>query len=327
MSNQALTPIEVTFICTEAEHGMRLDQALAIACPDYSRSRLQSWIKSDKVTIDGEVVNKQRTPVHNGQTLRLQATPTLSVQESWQAPQDIPLNILYHDDDIIVINKPAGLVVHPGTGNPDKTLVNALLHFDANLAELPRAGIVHRLDKDTTGVMVVARSLVAHTHLVRQLQERSLKREYQALVRGDIISGGTIDAPIDRHPSNRLKMAVVEHSKREAITHYRVSKRFGNMTLLNVMLETGRTHQIRVHMQHIKHPLIGDPTYAGRLQIPAGLNEAQRTHLLAFRRQALHAKALTLTHPVSGELTTFTAPRPDDLQQLLDVLTDDSQAE
>jgi len=235
------------------------------------------------------------------------------------APQDIPLNIIHEDEALLVINKPAGLVVHPAPGNPDRTLVNALLHYCPALAELPRAGIIHRIDKDTTGLMVVAKTLTAHTQLVQQLQAREIKREYLALVKGEMISGSSIDQPIGRHPSQRTKMAVVGKGK-PAITHYRIKQRFGHYTLLHVQLETGRTHQIRVHLAYIHHPIVGDPTYGGRLQFPKDISEDLQQTLTHFKRQALHAWRLTLDHPVSKQQLSFQAEPPADFVKLIDQL-------
>ena len=236
-----------------------------------------------------------------------------------------PLDVLYEDDAVFVIDKPAGLVVHPGAGNADGTLVNALLHRDPSLAALPRAGIVHRLDKDTSGVMVVARTLPAHTALVTQLSSREVHRQYLAVVTGALVSGGTADAPIDRHPRDRLRMAVREDG-RDAITHFRLRERFRAHTALECRLETGRTHQIRVHMAHLKHPIVGDPLYGGSLKLPKGASEELVAALRGFKRQALHAETLEFVHPVSGEAIRCTAPVPDDLQALLAALRVDAAA-
>ncbi len=283
----------------------RLDQALAELFPQYSRARLQSWIKSGHVLVDGKIL-KPRDKVHSGQNIIL--TPIIEPQEQWEA-QKIPLNIIYEDDDIIVINKPAGLVVHPGAGVRDKTMLNALLHHAPELAKLPRAGIIHRLDKDTSGLLVIARNLEAHTKLVAELQARNIKREYEAVVVGVMTAGGTIDAPIGRHPKDRKRMAVVDSGK-PAITHYRVIKRFTSHTHIKVMLETGRTHQIRVHMAYIHYPIVGDPVYGGN-----------RAKYKNFKRQALHAKYLALIHPRTGKQMEWEAPLPDDMRQLLKELS------
>ena len=298
--------------------GRRLDRTLAELLPDYSRSRLQQWIKAGQVEIDGRVV-RPREPVAGGEwvTVVLPWEPETVAQA-----QAIPLTVRYEDEDLLVIDKPAGLVAHPAAGNPDGTLVNALLHYAPELAALPRAGLVHRLDKDTTGLLVVARSLRAHTSLVVQLQARTLEREYQAVVTGVMTAGGRIEAPIGRHPVDRKRMAVVAHGK-PAVTHYRVLRRFRAHTHLWLKLETGRTHQIRVHLAHLRYPVVGDPVYGGRRHLPAGLNERCRAILQAFPRQALHAARLALTHPGSGERLQWQAELPADLVELLTALVED----
>lgn len=312
-----LTPkvVQYTFTVPESLSGARLDYALAQLLQDYSRSRLQQWIKAKQVLVDGEAL-PAKSKVFAGQIISVNAF--IEEEIPWQA-QDIDLNICYEDDDILVINKPPGLIVHPGAGNPDKTLVNALLHHAPTLAQVPRAGIVHRLDKDTSGLLVVAKNLTAHKVLVEQLQARKVKREYLALVNGTLISGGTIEASIARHPSIRTRMAVVEDGK-EAITHYWVKQRFTAHTLLKILLETGRTHQIRVHLAFIDYPIVGDPVYGGRFKLPAGCSDEVKTQLQNFKRQALHAFRLSLDHPISKIHLEWEAPIPDDLQQLLDVL-------
>ena len=279
----------------------RLDQALAELFPEYSRARLQAWIKAGQITVDDKIL-KPRDKIHTGQNIIV--NPIIEPQERWEA-QQIPLDIIYEDDDIIIINKPPGLVVHPGAGTRDKTMLNALLHHAPELAKLPRAGIIHRLDKDTSGLLVVARNLKSHTKLVTELQHHNIKREYEAIVVGVMTAGGTVDAPIGRHPKDRKRMAVVPSGK-PAITHYRVIKRFKAHTHIKVMLETGRTHQIRVHMAHIHYPILGDPVYGG--------NKAKYKN---FPRQALHAKCLGLIHPATGEQMEWQAPLPDDMQGLL----------
>jgi len=304
---------------TEQFAGQRLDAALASMFPDYSRSRLQQWIRDGQVLLDGEVV-KPRTKLVGDEVLELNLQPQ-SQPDEFQ-PQDIPLNIVYEDESIIVLNKPAGLVVHPAAGHADGTLVNALLHFDADLARIPRAGIVHRLDKETTGLMVVARNLRAHKHLVEALQQRNVKREYQAVVQGVITAGGTIDAPIGRHVRDRIRMCVRDDGK-PATTHYRVIRRFRDHSHVQMQLESGRTHQIRVHMQHIRHPIIGDPVYAGRQRIPSQAGHELIELLRNFKRQALHAFRLSLLHPQSGKSLSWRSPLPDDMVQLLAVLQTD----
>jgi 23S rRNA pseudouridine1911/1915/1917 synthase len=301
--------------------GRRFDAVLAELLPEFSRSRLAEWIKSGEALLDGRQV-RPRDPVRGGERISLQAVLETA---SHDLPEDIALSILYQDDAVIVLDKPAGLVVHPGAGNPGGTLVNALLHHDPALALLPRAGIVHRLDKDTSGVMVVARTLPAHTSLVAQLSERDVHRQYLAVVVGALVSGGTVSAPIDRHPRDRIRMAVREDG-RDATTHYRLRERFRAHTALECRLETGRTHQIRVHMQHLKHPIIGDPLYGGALKLPKGATEDLVTALRGFKRQALHAETLEFAHPSSGEPVRSTAPVPDDMQRLMRSLREDSAA-
>lgn len=293
--------------------GLRLDKVAAELFPEHSRGRLQNWIKEGDLRLDDDsAACKQK--VRGGEWLSLDAVAEEVVED--YAPEEMPLDVLYTDEHLVIINKPAGLVVHPAAGNWSGTLLNGLLYHFPELAMIPRAGIVHRLDKDTSGIMMVARSLVAHTRLVEALQSREIKREYIALVEGSFVAGGTVEAPIGRHPVDRKKMAVVFTGK-EAITHYRVAQRFHGFTLLDVSLETGRTHQIRVHMAHIKHPLLGDSVYAGRQRIPKGVAEEIATLIRRFPRQALHARRLTLSHPVSVEEMSWEAPVPDDLVQLL----------
>jgi len=296
--------------------GMRLDQCLAEIFPDYSRSKLQTWIKSGRVLVDGEAM-KGREKLDGGEEIELDAEPEMVIEDN---AEDIPLNIVYEDDAILIINKPAGLVVHPAVGNWSGTLVNALLHHAPNLATLPRAGIVHRIDKDTSGLLMIAKTLQAHTSLVEQLQERSIEREYLALVKGWMTAGGCVDEPIGRHPVDRKRNAVRRDGK-EAITHYRLEQRFKRHTLIRVKLETGRTHQIRVHMSHINYPLVGDQVYGGRFQMPADCNPALADALRSFKRQALHAARLGLEHPETGEYMEWEAPMPADMQNLIDLLT------
>ena len=301
--------------------GRRLDAVLAELFPEYSRSRLSAWIKSGHVTVDGAPA-RPRDAVHGGEAVALDAFE--DVQTRAEA-EDIPLDLLYEDEHVFVLDKPAGLVVHPGAGNPAGTLVNALLHRDPALDKLPRAGIVHRLDKDTTGLMVVARTLPAHTALVAQLAARQVHRQSRAVVVGALVSGGTADAAIDRHPRDRLRMAVREDGK-DAVTHYRLRERFRAHTALECRLETGRTHQIRVHMAHLKQPIVGDPLYGGPLRLPKGASEELVEALRGFRRQALHAEVLEFAHPVGGESIRCEAPLPDDMRQLLRLLREDTAA-
>ena len=299
--------------------GRRLDQALAELVQEYSRSRLQQWIRAGQVTVDARTARVRET-VHGGEQVRIEAE---IAEQTVDAAEPIELAIVHEDADLLVINKPAGLVVHPAAGNPSGTVLNALLHHDASLAALPRAGIVHRLDKHTSGLMVVARNLRAHKQLVDALQARSVRREYLAVVNTVLTAGGTIDAPIGRHPVDRKRMAVIAGGK-PAITHFRVVTRYRAHTLIRVSLETGRTHQIRVHMAHNRTPIVGDPVYGGRLRLPAGASEALRTALGTFRRQALHATRLELQHPGSGALVSWEAGVPADLAELMAVLERDA---
>ncbi|WP_024867793.1 23S rRNA pseudouridine(1911/1915/1917) synthase RluD [Pseudoxanthomonas suwonensis] len=301
--------------------GRRFDAVLAELFPEYSRSRLAAWIKSGDALLDGEAA-RPRDPVKGGETVSLAAVAEIQTEA---VAEDIPLDVLYEDPHLFVLDKPAGLVVHPGAGNPAGTLVNALLHRDPGLAVLPRAGIVHRLDKDTSGVMVVARTLEAHTGLVAQLAAREVHRQYLAVVVGSLVSGGTADAPIDRHPRDRLRMAVREDG-REAVTHFRLRERFRAHTALECRLETGRTHQIRVHMQHLRHPIVGDPLYGGPLKLPRGATGELAAGLRSFKRQALHAEVLEFAHPLTGEPVRVSAPLPADMVQLLQVLREDTRA-
>jgi 23S rRNA pseudouridine1911/1915/1917 synthase len=311
-------PIRLAARIPAEQAGRRLDQVLAELFPDYSRSRLSQWIKAGQVRLD-EHLPRPRDPVQGGEQVVIEAE--LEPEGRVEA-EDIPLEILHEDASILVLHKPAGLVVHPAAGNPAGTLQNALLHHDPDLAALPRAGIVHRLDKDTSGLMVVARSLAAHKALVDQLQARTMGREYEAVVQRVLAAGATIDAPIGRHGVDRKRMAVVRGGK-PAVTHYRVLERFRGHTHVRVRLETGRTHQIRVHMAHIHCPLVGDPVYGGRPRVPKGSSEALRQALRAFPRQALHAVRLTLRHPVGGEEMSWEIPLPEDMRQLLAILRDD----
>ena len=303
--------------------GKRFDQALAEMFPDFSRSRLTEWIKSGDALLDGQP-SRPRAPVRGGETVALNVRTEV---ETTALAEDIPFEIVFQDADVLVVNKPAGLVVHPGAGNPRGTLVNALLHFDPRMNELPRAGIVHRLDKDTSGLMVVARSLRSHSALVEQLSEREVHRQYVAVVTGPMIAGGTVNAPIGRHATDRVRQAVVKEGQgREAITHYRVRERFRAHTVLECRLETGRTHQIRVHMAHAKHPLIGDPLYGGSFKLPKAATPDLVEMLRSFKRQALHAEKLAFVHPVSGETISTEAPIPADMQALIATLRADTAA-
>ncbi|ELN0125927.1 23S rRNA pseudouridine(1911/1915/1917) synthase RluD [Pseudomonas aeruginosa] len=301
--------------------GQRLDQIAAQLFPEHSRSRLAGWIKDGRLTVDGAVL-RPRDIVHSGAQLVLEAEQ--EAQGEWLA-QDIELEIVYEDEHILVIDKPAGLVVHPAAGHQDGTLLNALLYHVPDIANVPRAGIVHRLDKDTTGLMVVAKTLEAHTKLVAQLQARSVSRIYEAIVIGVITSGGTIDAPIGRHGVQRQKMAVVDAGK-VAVSHYRVLERFRAHTHTRVKLETGRTHQIRVHMSHIGYPLVGDPVYGGRFRIPPVASQTLVQTLREFPRQALHARFLELDHPATGVRMKWESPLPEDFLWRLSLLRQDREA-
>lgn len=296
--------------------GARLDQIAARLFPDYSRARLQLWIKSGELRVDGGL-RKPRDKLMAGEELVVDAE--VEDEERWQ-PEAIDLDIVYEDEAVLVVDKPVGLVVHPAAGHAGGTLLNALLAHCADLASVPRAGIVHRLDKDTSGLMVVAKTLAAQNHLVEQLQARTVSREYEAVVYGAMTGGGRVEAAIGRHPHQRQKMAVVAHGGKEAITHYRLLQRFQHHTHIRCMLETGRTHQIRVHMAHIRHPLIGDALYAGRPRIPPGASEILIDSLRGFPRQALHARRLSLIHPASGEQCQWQSPLPADISELLAVL-------
>ena len=301
--------------------GQRLDQVAAQLFDEYSRSRLTAWIKEGRLTVDDAVL-RPKDVVHGGAMLSLQAEQ--EAQGEWVA-QDIPLNIVYEDEHILVIDKPAGLVVHPAAGHADGTLLNALLHHVPDIVNVPRAGIVHRLDKDTTGLMVVAKTLQAQTKLVDQLQKRSVSRIYECICIGVITSGATVDAPIGRSSANRQRMAVIDGGK-PAVTHYRVLERFRSHTHVRVKLETGRTHQIRVHMTHAGYPLVGDPLYAGRFRIPPAASPTLVQTLKEFPRQALHARFLELEHPATGQRMKWTSPLPEDLVWLLSLLRQDNES-
>ncbi len=320
MSN-AFEKIQLQAIVPEYLFGKRLDQALAEMFPDYSRSRIKDWILADQVQIDGKIVNKPREKLLGNENIEIEAS--VEAQEQHVA-QDIDLNIVYEDDDILVINKPINLVVHPGAGNSDGTVLNALLNHVPDIATVPRAGIVHRLDKDTSGLMVVAKTIPAQTHLVEQLQAREISREYEAVVIGTMVAGGLVDAPIGRHPTKRTSMAVRESGK-PAVTHYRVKEKFRAHTHVRLKLETGRTHQIRVHMAHLRYPLVGDQLYAGRPILPKSSEQPMIDMLRGFKRQALHAAQLELSHPITGEWMSWQAELPEDIQALLSVLKEDTK--
>ncbi|CDZ79138.1 Ribosomal large subunit pseudouridine synthase D [Legionella massiliensis] len=302
-------------------HGQRLDVVLAQLFPDYSRSQLSTWLKEGSITLN-QRHGKPKDKVLGGEQVEMNIDlASLAADKDSYQPEAIPLDIIYEDEQVLIINKPAGLVVHPGAGNREHTLVNALLHHAPSLEHLPRAGIIHRLDKDTTGLLVTAKTLPAHTSLVRQMQAREIQRNYLTLVQGHLISGGEIDTFYGRHPRNRLKMAVCQQG-RQAVTLYSIRKQYQEFTLLNVQLLTGRTHQIRVHMAYINHPVVGDPLYGGRPRFPSQATEELRELFSNFQRQALHACKLSFNHPQSGELLTFEATLPDDFQSLIAALDD-----
>lgn len=312
-----------TYISLKAEvpedlSGSRLDQIAAKLFPDYSRSRLQSWIKEGSLLVNSQKL-RPRDRVNEGDVLQIDAQ--LEVAERW-VPQDLPLEIVFEDEHLLILNKAANVVVHPAAGHGDGTLLNGLLYRYPALAELPRAGIIHRLDKDTTGLMVVAKSLIAHGSLVKQMQAREISREYEAVVQGVLTGGGTVDKALGRHPVSRKKRAIVELGQ-EAITHYRVRERFRSHTHIDVKLETGRTHQIRVHMAYLNNPIVGDQMYGGRLRLPAACSGELKTCLQTFKRQALHARRLGLSHPMSEEFLSWEVERPADMTALLNTLIDD----
>ena len=297
--------------------GDRLDVALSEMLPDYSRSKITAWIKSGDALINNKAF-KPKDKVNGSQMVMLSLNKKQN--NDWSA-ENITLNIIFEDEDIIIINKPFGLVTHPGAGNWDGTLANALLYYDPELSKLDRAGIVHRLDKNTSGLMVIARNEKSQKYLVEQLQSHSVVREYSAIVYGHMISGGSVNDPIGRDPKDRTKQAVSSNGK-DATTHYRVIERFKSHTHVKAILETGRTHQIRVHLSHIGYPLLGDPMYGGRVRFPKKASEILKESLLGFKRQALHSKKLTLNHPSTGELMAWKAPLADDMLELLDILNE-----
>ena len=307
----------LTIIIPERMTGDRLDVALSEMLPDYSRSKITAWIKSGDALINNKAF-KPKDKVNGSQIVMLSLNKKQN--NDWSA-ENIALNIVFEDEDIIIINKPFGLVTHPGAGNWNGTLANALLYYDPELSKLDRAGIVHRLDKNTSGLMVIARNEKSQKYLVEQLQSHSVVREYSAIVYGHMISGGSVNDPIGRDPKDRIKQAVSSNGK-DATTHYRVIDRFKSHTHVKAILETGRTHQIRVHLSHIGYPLLGDPMYGGRVRFPKKASEILKESLLGFKRQALHSKKLTLNHPSTGELMSWKAPLPDDMLELLDILNE-----
>ena len=315
-----MSTIHLQATIPESLSGHRLDQALAQLFPQYSRAQHQTWIRNEQVTIDGNVL-RPRDKVQAKQVVQIIAK---LARETQAKAQKIPLTIVYEDESLIVVDKPAGLIAHPGAGHRDNTLMNALLHFDPALDTLPRAGIIHRLDKDTSGLLVIARNLESYNALVKAMQARDIKREYQAIAQGILIAGGSIDEPIGRHPRQRTQMAVVNAGK-PAITHYRVIEKFRGHSHIRVQLETGRTHQIRVHFSHIGYPIIGDKTYLKRFKLPRNMNEATKEAVKNFPRQALHATKLELLHPKNGKLLTLNSPLPNDIETLLTLLKNDNE--
>ncbi len=307
-------------VIPDGHAGQRLDQVLAALCPEWSRSRISRWIRDGKVTLAGEAC-KPRDRVAGGEAVVLEAS---FEQQVAPAPQAIDLDIRYRDEDLMVLYKPAGLVVHPGAGNPDGTLQNGLLHMDASRGELPRAGIVHRIDKNTSGLLLVASSQRAHTALVDMFSRHAVERHYLAVVKGRLIAGDTVEAPIGRHPNDRRRQMVLEHGGKPAVTHYRVKERYRAHSLVECRLETGRTHQIRVHMAHVRHGLVGDPVYGGPPVFPRGASEALMATLRGFGRQALHAAHLGFVHPVTGEKLAFESDCPSDMRVLIDALRADA---
>ncbi|HLD14071.1 MAG TPA: 23S rRNA pseudouridine(1911/1915/1917) synthase RluD [Burkholderiales bacterium] len=311
----------LTLTIAVAHAGQRLDQALAAVFPQFTRSQLQQWIAAGHVRV-GDAIPRKRDRLRGGEQVEIHVP---SAPATTALAENIPLNIVYEDADVLVINKPPGLVVHPGAGNREGTLLNALLHHLPALAALPRAGIVHRLDKDTSGLLVVAKTEHARQHLIAQLAARTVAREYVALLEGVLIAGGTVEAPIGRHRHDRTRMAVSSRGK-QAISHYRVLKKYRTHTLAQVKLESGRTHQIRVHMAHLHHPVVGDPVYGGRLRLPKGCSELLAGQLRGFKRQALHAVKLSLVHPVTGKKMSWAASVPQDMTNLMEALADDAKA-
>lgn len=312
--------IQYTITLPDELAGMRLDQAIARLLPEYSRSLIQEWIKTSTLKLN-DTATKTRTIVLGGEIVTIDAMP--KIQPAYE-PQDIALDIIFEDEAILIINKAAGMVVHPAAGNPNSTLLNALLHHCPELNQLPRAGIIHRLDKDTTGLLIIAKTPQSLKFLTAKLKARAISRIYQAIVAGSIISGGVVDAPIDRHPIHRKRMAVIETGKM-AITHYRVMERYRAYTRIRVQLETGRTHQIRVHMAYIHHPLLGDQVYAGRLHLPKGASSELIDQLRKFKRQALHASEIELEHPTTHEKMSWKIPLPEDMKELINVLKKDAE--
>ncbi len=314
-----LSERQIQLLIGDTDQGQRIDKVISLYLDGHSRSSIQQWLKSGCV-LRNQKVPRARDSVISGDEINITIPAVKPIQHQ---AQQMPLNIVYEDDAIIVINKPARLVVHPGAGNTHSTLLNGLLHYDPTLDLLARGGIVHRLDKDTSGLMVVARTEAARQNLVEQLSNRTVKRQYMAIVYGPLVAGGTVESPIGRHPRDRIRMAVVNNGK-PAITHYRIDKKFRHTTLLRVFLETGRTHQIRVHLSSINLPLVGDPVYGKRMHFPPGANQQLKQILQNFRRQALHATELGLVHPSTGDEVSWAAPMPEDMLELADALQQDT---
>jgi 23S rRNA pseudouridine1911/1915/1917 synthase len=311
--------IQKQFTVPREYHSQRVDCVIAQLLPEYSRSQISTWIKNGAIKMNQRLC-KPKDKILGGDLIDINVDfSAVDTDFNLCEPENIPLHIIYEDDEVLVINKPTGLVVHPGAGNREHTLVNALLYHAPDLHHLPRAGIIHRLDKDTTGLLIVAKTLIAHTSLIRQMQARDIQRHYITLAQGHVISGGTIDTGFGRHPRNRLKMTVTGQG-RQAITHYTVNKQYKDFTLLDVSLMTGRTHQIRVHLAYINHPVVGDQLYSGRMRLPANASDELRTVLQQFKRQALHACSISFNHPITDEELTFEAPIPTDFKLLLDTL-------
>ena len=312
-----MTATEHLSLVVPPEHaGKRLDVALAALCAEHSRSRLQEWIRAGQVTVNGNKA-RPRDAVNPGDRIEIDAMHERAIPETHA--EYMPLDIVHEDEEILILNKPPGLVVHPGAGNPGGTLMNALLHHAPQLERVPRAGIVHRLDKGTSGLIAIARTPSAHTFLVERMKRREVLREYEALVHGAMTSGGDVTAPIGRHPHERKRMAINDRG-RAAITHFRLIRRYPAFTHLRVTLETGRTHQIRVHMAHIRHPVVGDPMYGGRNRVPRGVSESLRQLITGFPRQALHAARLALEHPASRKKMEWQTPAPADLRALISAI-------
>lgn len=320
-SSSTSTCLSLQFQLDEAYLGLRIDQVAATVWNEFSREKLKQWMKDGHLLVDGQTVK----PKYRCEGTELLTLNVELEQQTSSQPENIPLDIVYEDDSILVINKPVGMVVHPGAGNPTGTLVNAILYHSPKSSELSRAGLVHRIDKDTSGLLVVAKTLEAQFSLSKQLGDKSVYRVYDLVVYGNIVAGGTIDEPIKRHPVDRIKMTILPGG-RDAVTHYNVKERFQHFTRVQAQLETGRTHQIRVHFSYIGHGLVGDPVYMSRIRVPAGASELLSSTLRGFRRQALHAAKLGLIHPKTQEEMLFEAPWPEDFTQLVNVLREENKA-